>query len=202
VPSRRLRSPLALVVLGLVAEEPLHPYAMGQRIRERAHDRLPGVRPASLYDVVERLAAAGLISPKRPVREGRRPERVSYEITNAGREALAMWITNALDDPERTEEFTVALSFMFVLERNQVIELLSARVGLLSTSIQADTSALTVAESEGVPPIFLSEHRYQLALRQAQLTWVQDFSEALRSGALKWPHPSTKEQQRDKEPCD
>jgi hypothetical protein len=146
-----------------------------------------------LYDVVERLATADLISPNRPVREGRHPERVSYEITNAGREALAMWVTNALGDPERAEEFSVALSFMFVLERYQVIELLSARAGLLSTSIQADTSSLTAAESEGVPPIFLSEHRYQLTLRQAQLTWVQDFSEALRSGALQWPHPSTRE---------
>ena len=92
MPPRKLRSPLALVVLGLLAEEPLHPYAMRQRISERAHDRLPGVRPASLYDVVQRLADAGLVSAGEPSREGNRPERVSYVITGAGRDALTGWV--------------------------------------------------------------------------------------------------------------
>jgi DNA-binding PadR family transcriptional regulator len=32
MPPRKLRSSLALVVLGLLAEEPMHPYAMRQRI--------------------------------------------------------------------------------------------------------------------------------------------------------------------------
>jgi len=193
VPPRRLQGPLSIVILGLLAEEPLHPYAIGQRIRERAHDRLPGVRPASIYDVFKRLTTAQLISPNRPSREGRLPERVSYEITDAGRWALTQWVTDALGDPERFDEFAAALSFMFVLGRDHVIELLVARSGVLSTAIESDTSALAAAESEGIPSIFLSEHRYQLALRQTQLTWIQDFSEALRTGALRWPHPTTKE---------
>ena len=100
MPPRKLRSPLSLVVLGLLAEEPLYPYAMRQRISERAHDRLPGVRPASLYDVVQRLADAGLVSPDEPSREGHRPERVEYSITEAGRTALAGWVTESLADLE------------------------------------------------------------------------------------------------------
>src|ERR1035441_8638710 len=103
MPPRKLRSPLSLVVLGLLADEPLHPYAMRQRISERAHDRLPGVRPASLYDVVQRLADAGLVSPDEPSREGHRPERVEYLITEAGRTALADWVTESLADL-RSEE--------------------------------------------------------------------------------------------------
>src|SRR5260370_41556201 len=91
MPPRKLRSPLALVVLGLLAEEPLHPYAMRRRIGERAHDRLPGVRPASLYDAVQRLADAGLVSGGEPSPAGNPPERVRYAITDAGREALAGW---------------------------------------------------------------------------------------------------------------
>ena len=54
------------MVLGLLAEEPLHPYAIRVRIGERAHDRLPGVRLPSLYDVVQRLDNAGLIRAGSP----------------------------------------------------------------------------------------------------------------------------------------
>ena len=92
MPPRKLRSPLALVVLGLLAEESLHPYAIRVRIGERAHDRLPGVRLPSLYDVVQRLDGAGLIRAGEPGRAGRRPERVPYLITAAGREALTGWV--------------------------------------------------------------------------------------------------------------
>src|ERR1022692_430865 len=92
---------------------------MRQRISERAHDRLPGVRLASLYDVVQRLADAGLVNAGEPSREGNRPERVSYVITDAGREALTSWVTESLKDPARADEFPAALSFMYRSEEGR-----------------------------------------------------------------------------------
>ena len=189
MPPRKLRSPLALVVLGLLAEEPLHPYAMRQRISERAHDRLPGVRLASLYDVVQRLADAGLVNAGEPSREGNRPERVSYVITDAGHEALTGWVAESLEDPARADEFPAALSFMYALGPDRVTEILRARAHALSESIAAAEAALADAERGGVPPIFLSEHRYQLTLRRAERDWIAAFTEALRTGALSWPTP-------------
>jgi DNA-binding PadR family transcriptional regulator len=184
---RKLRSPLALIVLGLLAEQPLHPYAMRQRISERAHDRLPGVRLASLYDVVHRLTDAGLVSPGESSRQEGRPERVSYVITGAGREALTGWVAQSLEDPASAEEFPVAVSFMYVLGPDRVGETLRARAHALSESITVDEAALAGAERGGVAPIFLSEHRYQLALRRAERDWVLAFTEAIRTGALKFP---------------
>jgi DNA-binding PadR family transcriptional regulator len=189
MPPRKLRSPLSLVVLGLLAEEPLHPYAMRQRIGERAHDRLPGVRLASLYDTVQRLAGAGLIRPGEPDRAGRRPERVEYSVTGAGRAALTGWVTESLADPGRGDEFPAALSFMYSLGRDRVVELLRERAAALAASIGADQAALAEAEAGGIPPVFLSEHRYQLALRQAEHAWLVAFTEALETGALGWPAP-------------
>jgi DNA-binding PadR family transcriptional regulator len=187
MPPRKLRSPLALVVLGLLAEEPMHPYAMRQRISERAHDRLPGVRPASLYDVVQRLAEAGLVNAGEPSREGNRPERIGYVITDAGREALTGWVAESLEDPARADEFPAALSFMYALGPDRVTEILRTRAEAVSESITAAEAALTQAERSGVPPIFLSEHRYQLALRRADRDWIVAFTEALRTGTLTWP---------------
>jgi DNA-binding PadR family transcriptional regulator len=187
MPPRKLRSPLSLVVLGLLAEEPLHPYAMRQRITERAHDRLPGVRPASLYDAVERLAGAGLISPSEPGREGRRPERVEYSITETGRAALTDWVAASLAELSRADEFPAALSFMYALGRDRVVAILRERAASLAASIAADETALAEAEAGGTPPLFLSEHRYQLALRRAAYAWLVAFTDALRTGALTWP---------------
>lgn len=189
MPPRKLRSPLSLVVLGLLAEQPLHPYAMRQRIVERAHDRLPGVRVASLYDVVQRLADAGLVAPDEPSREGRRPERVTYEITTAGHGALTGWVADSLADPRRGEEFPVALSFMYALGRDRVVEIIRQRASVLAGQLALDQAALAGAEAAGIPPVFLSEHRFQLALRQAEHAWLVNFAAELHTGALGWPTP-------------
>jgi DNA-binding PadR family transcriptional regulator len=189
VSPKKIRSPLSLVVLGLLAEEPLHPYAIRTRISERAHDRLPGVRPASLYDVVQRLEEAGLLTPGEPGREGHRPERVQYTITEAGREALAGWVAGSLADLSRGDEFPAALSFMYALGRDRVVEILRARAAALAASLDADETALARAEAGGTPPVFLSEHRYQLALRRAEHAWLGTFTQALRTGELRWPGP-------------
>ena len=54
------------------------------------------VQRGSLYPAVERLAAAGLIEPAQTAREGRRPERTVYQITEAGREAAELWLTTMM----------------------------------------------------------------------------------------------------------
>jgi DNA-binding PadR family transcriptional regulator len=186
---RPLRTPLAVVVLGLLAEEPLHPYALRRRIRDRAHDRLPGVRVTSLYDVVRRLAAASLISPHDRRQEGRRPERVEYSITAAGRATLAEWVAQSLADTATADQFPAALSFMYTLSRDQVVQIVIGRGEALAASIDADEAALAAAVSDGIEPIFLSEHRYQLALRHAEHTWLATFTDALQSDRLRWPPP-------------
>src|SRR5438105_86210 len=143
MPPRKLRSSLAVVILGLLAEESLHPYAMRQRITERAHDRLPGVRLTSLYDAVQRLAGAGLVSPAEPSREGHRPERVRYSITGAGRAALVEWVTESLADVSRADDFPAALSFMYALGRDRVVEIMRTRAAALAASADAGETALS-----------------------------------------------------------
>lgn len=197
MPARKLRSPLALVVLGLLAEEPLHPYALGQRIRERAHDRLPGVRPGSLYDVIGRLRAAELIRAEEPSRPGRHPERVRYSLTEDGGTALADWEAQALAEIGGTDELLVALSFMFVLDRHRVTELLHSRAIAMAASLQADQERLAAAKADGVPSIFLSEHEFQLALRQAEHDWVTLFVDNIETGRLAWPTNPGKETPND-----
>src|SRR3954454_13480761 len=80
-PMSRPLTPLALAVLSLLNTEPMHPYEMRQRIRDYGIDHAVKVAPGSLYHTVERLAGQGLIEPVETTREGRRPERTVYAIT-------------------------------------------------------------------------------------------------------------------------
>src|SRR5215472_11922304 len=86
------RTPIALSVLNLLAERPMHPYEMRQLMRQRHHDRAFQIRESSVYDTVAGLADRGYIEPVEGRREGRRRERTVYAITEAGREELGDWL--------------------------------------------------------------------------------------------------------------
>src|SRR5260370_32920603 len=82
------RTPLALAVMNLLVEHPMHPYEMKSKMKERGHDQVIRLKGGSIYDTVERLERGGFIQAQETSREGRRRERSVYAITEAGREEL------------------------------------------------------------------------------------------------------------------
>ena len=81
-------TPLTLAALALLAERPMHPYEMYQLSMQRRDHRLVKIKPGTLYHAVRRLAESGLVAVVSTEREGNRPERTTYEITDAGRDQL------------------------------------------------------------------------------------------------------------------
>jgi DNA-binding PadR family transcriptional regulator len=185
--SRRLRNPLAVVVLGMLAEEPLHPYGMRQRANERAYDRMPGVRVSSLYDTVARLASAGLLDADEAIRAGNRPERTRYRITPAGLNSLTAWVEATLADDGDADGLAAALAFMYSVGRNRVVDLLRGRADRLGAALDTDEDELARSARDDAAPIFLSEHRYLLARRRAERDWITEFVVSLQNGDLSWP---------------
>ncbi len=183
---RKLKSSLSLVVLGLLAEQPLHPYAMRVLMGERGHERTVRAGGASLYDAVRRLERAGLIEVQSSSREGRRPERTTYRITSAGKRELQDWIRSGLAEPGSAEAFEAAIAFMFALPKNEATGLLEERVAALDALIERADRGVDEA-AQRVPAVFLSEERYAQHMRIAERDWVSQFAERLRSGELRWP---------------
>ena len=66
----------------------MHPYEVSQTLRTRAKDESIRLNFGSLYSVVESLEKRGFIVATETVREGKRPERTIYEITDAGKREL------------------------------------------------------------------------------------------------------------------
>src|SRR5436309_5003461 len=124
----RPRSPLAMVVLALVAEAPMHPYRMQQLIKERGKDQIANVaQPNSIYQTIEGLHRAGLMAVRETAREERRPERTVYEITDDGRRTLEAWLRTVLSTPRREfPDFPAALSILVLLEPEDGLRQLEA----------------------------------------------------------------------------
>src|SRR5437660_11865395 len=96
-----LRTPLALAVLNLLFERSMHPYEMQRLMRERGINDVVKLNQGSLYATIERLAKAGLIESGETSREGRRPERTVYSLSESGRDELSLWMREMLSTPNR-----------------------------------------------------------------------------------------------------
>src|SRR5215212_3941338 len=112
------RPTLAMVLLALLMEAPMHPYRMQQMIKERGQDQLVNVAQRnSVYQALDRLVRDGLARPAGTTRDPGRPERTVYEITDAGAVTMRRWLVEMLPAPAREfPEFPAALAFVAILE--------------------------------------------------------------------------------------
>jgi DNA-binding PadR family transcriptional regulator len=183
---RKVSNPLALAVMALLFERPMHPYEMVSTMRERGKHESVRLRYSSLYSVVGTLEREGLISTRETVREGRRPERTVYGITDTGREEFLARLRELLSRPVKEyTQFAAGLSFIAALPPDEAAGLLEARVRLLEGETGEMRSRLgDAAERLGVPRLFLIESEHELVLREAELGWVRKLVSEIRAGTL------------------
>lgn len=178
-------SSLAVAVLNLLDERPMHPYEMQQLIRERHLDDVLKLNSGSLYHAVERLDRAGLIAGLETNREGRRPERTVYTITEAGRDAFQAWLRRLLAEPAREYlQFATALACMAHLELQEVVLLLRHRVVLLEAALAAGDRIQQGAQEGGLARLHLVEFEYGQVLRRAEAAWLRTLIPEIEDGTL------------------
>src|SRR5690349_17995796 len=97
---RKVSNLLALAVLGTLVQHPMHPYEIASLLRERGKDDDMAIKWGSLYTVVRNLAKHGFIEVVDSRREGARPERTIYRITDAGLAELRDWTRELVAMPQ------------------------------------------------------------------------------------------------------
>lgn len=179
---------LSLAVLELLAEAPMHPYEMKQKMHERGHERAIALKAASVYDTVERLFKAGFIEPVVTNREGRRPERTIYRLTQAGAQELDSWLRQLLEEPSREyPRFAAALMFLGALRRKEdAIAVLERRASAFEAQI-ASADEMIRGVPHDLPRLFVIEEEYAQAMRRAELVWLRSTITELNDGVLDWP---------------
>lgn len=178
---------LGFVVLGLLAERPMHPYEMYQTLIDRQEDRMVKVRPGSLYHSVARLADRELIRATGTDRAGNRPERTVYELTKPGRVAQIEWCTEYLGTPIREyPTFNVALSEAHNLPEAEVIDLLRRRIGLQEVEVGQLDAICSWLREHDIPRRYWIGAEYMRTVVVAEVTWLHGLVKELAAGELPW----------------
>jgi DNA-binding PadR family transcriptional regulator len=181
---RKVSNLLALTLLSQLIERPMYPYEMAAVLRERGKDNAIKINWGSLYTVVRNLEKHGFIEAVQVAREGRQPERTTYQITDTGRAEARDWVRELLGTPEREyTSFEAALGEGGLLAPDEMAGLLRQRLAALAASIAAEEKSLaTVAQH--VPRLFLIESEYYLAMRRAEAEWVRGLLAEIEDGTL------------------
>jgi DNA-binding PadR family transcriptional regulator len=180
-------TPLGISVLGLLLERPMHPYEMFQTFLARSEDRIVKVRPGSLYHTVERLERDGLVRSTGTAREGNRPERTTYEITDDGHERMLERVTEMLSTwKNEYPEFPLALAEAHNLPADAVIKLLQKRVIELRGQLDLYRLAVDFVEGKQLERKFWLEASYLRTVVQAETDWVEHLIGELQAGSIDW----------------
>ena len=184
-------NPLALAVLALLFERPMHPYEMAATLKQRHKGESIKIRYGSLYTVIELLVKRGFIAATETSREGKRPERTVFALTSSGCDELRAWMQDLLRQPVKEyPQFAAGLSLMPVLPPEEAVALLRQRALHLTaevTRIEAHLAAVLQQEvpitpdelppllvGKKFPPLFVIEAEYALALMRAELAFVNE----------------------------
>ncbi|WP_186184291.1 PadR family transcriptional regulator [Burkholderia gladioli] len=181
-------SPLALAVLAMLTEAPMHAYRIQQLIKLRGKDEVINVRQRnSLYQTLERLLRDHLVVVHDTERDGMFPERTVYAVTESGRNTARQWLREQLAQPAREfPAFPVALSILPLLSVEDTRRQLEARILALEEELERLEAARNAALAMQIPRLFLLESELLQATVETELDWVRSVVGHLKVGALTW----------------
>jgi DNA-binding PadR family transcriptional regulator len=187
---RKVGNLLGLAVLSYLTQGPMHPYELGRTLREHGDERSIRFNHGSLYMVVQQLAKAGFIAEQGTSRQGARPERTVYALTDAGRRELWDWLRELVAEPEHEyPRFVAALSLIATLPPDEAVELLGRRLGRLAEQRAEIRGLVDATVAAGVHPLFLAEEEYRLALLEAEAAFVERFLAQITDPDTGWERP-------------
>ncbi|MFI9009038.1 PadR family transcriptional regulator [Actinosynnema sp. NPDC053489] len=181
---RKVGNLLGLAVLGYLVREPMHPYELGRLLKAHGEDRSIKFTHGSLYMVFGQLAKAGFIAEHETSREGQRPERTVYALTDAGRAELKDWMRELVAEPgHEYPRFVAALSMISALHPDEVAALLRDRLDALARRVGEAEAIVAGADAH---PLFLVEEEYRIALLNAEVAFVRRFLERIEGWRPQW----------------
>lgn len=182
--SRKISNLLALAVLSLLSERPMHPYEIAAVMRQRGLADSVKLNTGSLYSVIEALLRKQLIQPMETQREGRHPERTVYTVTEQGKVEFLHWLRSLIRTPMKEySQFAAGLAFLGHLAPSEAVTLLEERANLLADEIRGRHTAMASA-SKMVDPLFLIEDEYTLILLESELAWLRQLIQAISDGTF------------------
>ena len=164
-----------LLLLGLIEQHSMHGYEMFEFIDKRLGARSDLTKPTA-YRLLEHLHAKGYVS-RHAEREGKRPERLVYELTENGRMHLVGLLREQLaDSPNVVYPGNIALLFASILSAGDRLELIERRRSAAADRVAQSTAARDHHQPGSAAYLVLD---HDLALQSAELQWLDASMEAV-----------------------
>jgi DNA-binding PadR family transcriptional regulator len=179
--------PLAVAVLGLLVEQPRHPYDIAYTMQQRHMNEHIKLSMGTLYHVVEQLQRLDWIRPTETAREGRRPERTTYEVTPEGHRQLLDRVRQLVAEPAREySSFEAGLTFIHQLPPDEAVLLLRRRADVLREQIELWDYTVERLRARGLARLALIEAELVQDTRRFQRDWAARVADEIENGTLEW----------------
>ena len=170
-----------IVVLGLLAEEPMHGYDLLERFRTRGMGFWTELSRASVYQVLKRLERDGSVAGK--AQEGREgPDRRVFRITRRGREHLAAGVQHMAGELVPFDSAAgVALGFAHVVPVTVARAAADARERAVRDLLDAVRTELgrSASERDAGRAVSIAMLHQQEAIAEAELAWLKSYRAAI-----------------------
>lgn len=167
---------MRLPLLALLAKEPAHGYELKAQLEQIFGGAYPSPNIGQVYLTLQRLERAGLVHSQDVVQTARPNKRV-YELTPAGRDAVANWVDEPSGAPRVHDEFFMKLALGPLAGVTDRLGLINRqRRHYLSLMRGLSRLAETTAESNKIPRLLIEGAMLHL---QADLDWLQRCQEEL-----------------------
>jgi DNA-binding PadR family transcriptional regulator len=180
MPTSALANPLVLPILGLLAEQPRHAYAIFSELRSRY--AYAGVRNATVYTLLNTLTQAGWVR----TRSGS-TDRPEFLLTTSGHHALADRVDHQLREADLANgtAFMTALAYLGILTPAAAASALRDR----ADRIQREEVRLDHAleDAADIPELHMIETHFYRDRLVRDRNWLEATIQRIRSGDLAWP---------------
>src|SRR5262245_17392843 len=170
--------PTRLLVLGVVRESdgPVHGYDVRRKLLSRGATSWANVAPGSIYNALKTLVREGFLEDLGKDRQGARPERTCFRLTEAGEREYERLLAETLREARLPNHPLLAgLAFLPDVPPEVLAETLHARAEALNAhAADARTMAADIrADDEGgIPPHVAESYDLIATLQEGEATWA------------------------------
>ena len=182
-----------LLVLGAVRETgPVHGYDLRRELLSWGAKEWANVTPGSVYNALKTLVREGMLEVVGTDRQGARPERTTYRITEEGEEDILrllrenLWHSGLPNHP-----LLAGLAFLPLFPRDELAKAMRHRADKLrAQATQRRSEARAIADNAddtplgGIPAHVAESFRLNAALLEGEAAWASDLAERLERGDL------------------
>jgi DNA-binding PadR family transcriptional regulator len=162
-------------LLGLLSEEPMHPYQIEQAVTCRDMRFWTDLSMSSIYKLLRKLENQELVTRSNDISHENRLRKV-YSISEAGKNALCEKLLQLLTEPEHLRwQIDIGMYNCDLLGKENLLEALETYHRNLGEKIRDYRKLLQFLRNSGCPP-----HRFAIAVRpvfllKAEQNWIRTF---------------------------